>query len=63
MIKDGMLYIQTTCLVCLAKKTFCFYCNSGITYVEASDSMIKKWLHQQSPEVFDYITKVEKDEK
>jgi len=63
MIKDGKLYVQTTCLVCLGKKTFCFYCNGGITYVEAADSVIKRWLHQQPSEVIDFITKAEENEK
>lgn len=63
MNKDDKLYVQSICLACLAKKTFCFYCNGGITYVEAADSVIKKWLQRQPPEVIEFITKAGEDEK
>lgn len=57
------LYIKTVCLVCLGKKSFCFYCDAGLTYVEAADKIIKEWLKKQSPEVRKFIIEVEDEEK
>jgi hypothetical protein len=55
-MNDGKLYVKSTCLVCLGKKSFCFYCDAGLTYVEAADKIIKEWLKNQPPEVKKYIT-------
>ena len=60
-MNNGKLYVKSTCLVCLGKKSFCFYCDNGFTYVEAADKIIKEWLKNQTPEVQKYIIG-EKDE-
>lgn len=57
------LYTKSLCLVCLGKKSFCFYCDAGLTYIEASDKLIKEWLKNQTPEVRRYIIGEEDEEK
>lgn len=54
-MKSDKLYVKSTCLVCLGKKSFCFYCDCGLTYVEAADTIIKQWLKAQTPEVRKFI--------
>ena len=54
-MNDGKLYVKSTCSVCLGKKSFCFYCDAGLTYVEAADKIIKEWLKSQTPEIRKYI--------
>ena len=63
MSNDGKLYVKSTCLVCLGKNTICYYCTSGLTYVEAANTIIKQWLQKQPQDVIDYIVKAEQDEK
>lgn len=55
-MNDGKLYVKSTCMICLGKKNFCPYCDSGLTYTEAADSIIKEWLKNQSEDVKNYIT-------
>ena len=43
-------------MICLGKKNFCPYCDSGLTYTEAADTIIKEWLKNQSEDVKKYIT-------
>ena len=50
-MNDGKLYVKSTCMICLGKKNFCPYCESGLTYTEAADKIIKEWLKNQSEEV------------
>jgi hypothetical protein len=42
-------------MICLGKKNFCTYCDAGLTYTEAADTIIKEWLKQQSEEVRRFI--------
>jgi hypothetical protein len=58
-MNDGKLYVKSTCLVCLGKKSFCFYCDAGLTYVEAADKIIKEWFSRQPEDVKKYIIGVE----
>jgi hypothetical protein len=62
-MNDGKLYVLSTCLVCRGKLTICPCCSNGYTYVEAADSVVKRWLHQQPQEVINFITEADKDEK
>lgn len=54
-MNDGKLYVKSTCMICLGKKNFCTYCESGLTYTEAADKVIKEWLNNQTEEVKKYI--------
>jgi hypothetical protein len=56
MSNDGKLYVKSTCMICLGKKNFCPYCESGLTYTEAADTIIKEWFHNQTEEVKKLIT-------
>jgi hypothetical protein len=38
-------------MICLGKKNFCPYCDAGLTYTEAADTIIKEWLRNQTEEV------------
>lgn len=62
-MNDGKLYIKSTCMICLGKKNFCPYCDGGLTYVEAADTIIKEWLKNQTEEVKKHITGSEDEEK
>ena len=62
-MNDGKLYVKSTCLVCLGKQSFCFYCDAGLTYVEAADKIIKEWLKSQTPEIRKYIIGEENEEQ
>jgi hypothetical protein len=62
-MKSSKLYVKSTCLVCLGKKSFCFYCDAGLTYVEAADSIIKEWLSLQSKETRRYIIGEDNEQK
>jgi hypothetical protein len=50
-------------MICLGKKNFCPYCDGGLTYVEAADTIIKEWLKNQTEEVKKHITGSEDEEK
>jgi hypothetical protein len=63
MTTDGKLYVKSTCLVCRARVKHCLYCNEGYSYIEAADTVIKKWLQNQTQEVVDLITGVSDDKK
>ena len=63
MSNDGKLYVLSTCLVCRGKATICPCCNNGYTYVEAADSVVKRWLQQQPQEVINFITEAENEKK
>lgn len=54
-MNDGKLYVMTTCMVCLGKVTYCHYCNSGLTYVEAADKVILQWLKSIDQERKDHF--------
>jgi hypothetical protein len=54
-MNDGKLYVKSTCMVCRGKNNFCPYCESGLTYTEAADTIIKEWLKNQTEEVKSYI--------
>ncbi|NDC29923.1 MAG: hypothetical protein EBZ58_03070 [Bacteroidetes bacterium] len=54
-MNNGKLYVKSTCMICLGKKNFCTYCDAGLTYTEAADTIIKEWLKQQSEEVRRFI--------
>ena len=63
MSNDGKLYVRSTCMICLGKKNFCPYCESGLTYTEAADTIIKEWLKNQSEEVKKFIIGAEDEKK
>jgi hypothetical protein len=50
-------------MICLGKKKFCTYCDNGLTYTEAADTIIKQWLKNQPQEVKNYIIGVGDEEK
>jgi hypothetical protein len=54
-MNDGKLYVKSTCMVCRGKNNFCPYCENGLTYTEAADTIIKEWLKNQTEEVKSYI--------
>jgi hypothetical protein len=54
-MNNGKLYVKSTCMICLGKKNFCPYCESGLTYTEAADTIIKEWFRNQTEEVKKYI--------
>lgn len=54
-MSDGKLYVKSTCMVCLGKITYCHYCNSGLTYVEAADKVIAEWLKTLDQQRRDYF--------
>lgn len=62
-MNDGKLYVKSTCMICLGKKNFCPYCDNGLTYTEAADTIIKEWLKNQSEDVKKYITGVGDEKK
>jgi len=62
-MNDHKLYVKSTCLVCLGKKSFCFYCDAGLTYVEAADTIIKEWLSLQSKETRRFIIGEDNEQK
>jgi hypothetical protein len=49
-------------MICLGKKNFCPYCDTGLTYIEAADTIVKEWLKQQPEDVRKFIIGAE-DEK
>lgn len=63
MSNDGKLYVKSTCMVCLGKKNFCPYCESGLTYLEAADTIIKEWLKNQPEDVRKFIIGAEDEKK
>ena len=54
-MNNGKLYVKSTCMICLGKKNFCPYCDAGLTYTEAADTIIREWLKQQPEEVRRFI--------
>lgn len=62
-MNDGKLYVKSTCMICLGKKTFCTYCDSGLTYTEAADTIIKEWISKQTEEVKQFILGVGDEKK
>jgi hypothetical protein len=48
-------------MICLGKKNFCPYCDSGLTYTEAADTVIKEWLKKQPEDVRKFIIEVENE--
>lgn len=54
-MNDGKLYVKSTCMICLGKNNFCHYCESGLTYTEAADTIIKEWINKQTEEVKQFI--------
>lgn len=63
MSNDGKLYVKSTCMVCRGKVSFCSYCENGLTYTEAADTIIKEWLKQQTEDVKKFIIGAEDEKK
>jgi hypothetical protein len=63
-----LLYVKSTCLVCLDKTWNCHYCNGeGTTYIEAADKTVARWISNLTTErkgdILEYIQKGLKDGK
>jgi hypothetical protein len=50
-------------MVCRGKNNFCPYCESGLTYTEAADTIIKQWLKNQPEDVRKFIIGAEDEKK
>lgn len=46
---EKKLYVKVKCSICLGKRNTCFYCDpDSLTYIEASDKLLKEWFLSQS---------------
>ena len=56
--RGSVLYVRSTCMVCLGKTYHCHYCSGeGKTYVEASDRTIARWINDLNKEKREDIMK------